>query len=163
MNQREAVYSVTLTVLSENNIPFEDGDDVKDRVEPFRTSINELICEGFRNKTIDMKDSEENQKKLSDPKKLKAYVSGLMSNWYRKDKRFNGNVKHTIKNPGSRQGQSDPKLKALKNLKLQMVAAGQDVTEVEGYIAIRVTELATEKAKKIEVDMSQIMNIMGKK
>ena len=157
MNQREAVFAATTSVLSDNNITFEEGQDIKDvMTDDLRKSVIAIVCEGFANGEVIFKDSEENKKKLADPKKLKSYVSGLVSNWYRKDKRFNGNVKYVAKNPGSRAGQSDSKLKALRNLKKQMEAASQDTTEVDSYIEARTTELATEKAKKIEVDMTQI-------
>jgi len=156
ISQREAVYNATHQVLKENNISFEDGNNVADVISEHRDAVIAIVCEGFKNGTIELKDTPSNQEKLANPTKLRSYVSGLVSNWYRKDKNFNGNTKYVAKNPGSRTGQSDSKLKALRNLKKMLETKGQDATEVDGYIKARLEELNAEKAKKIEVNMDEI-------
>ena len=157
MKQREAVYNTTVEVLKENGINFDKGENVTPLItETIRESINAIICEGLINGDIDMKDTPSNQAKKADPKKMKEYVSGLISNWFRKDPDLNGSVKYQAKNPGSRSGQSDSKLKALRNLKKQFEAAGKETEEIDGYITARLTEINAEKAKKIEVDMNEI-------
>jgi len=156
ITQREAVYNATHQVLKENNISFEDGDNVADVISDHRDAVIAIVVEGFKNGTIELKDTPSNQEKLANPTKLRSYVSGLVSNWYRKDKRFNGNTKYVAKNPGSRTGQSDSKLKALRNLKKMLETKGQDSTEVDSYIEARLEELNAEKAKKIEVNMDEI-------
>ena len=157
MTQREAVYNATKAVLKENAVQFEDGDNIADvMTDELRKSIMAIVVEGFKNGEVELKDTPSNQEKLASDSKLNSYVSGLVSNWFRKDKRFNGNTKYVAKNPGSRTGQSDSKLKALRNLKKMMDTKGQDSTEVDAYIEARVNELAAEKAKKIEVDFNEI-------
>ena len=158
MKQSEAVYSATTSVLNDNDVKFVEGEQSITEVmtDEMRKSIISIIVEGFKNKEVDLKDTESNRAKLANDSKLREYAGGLVSNWFRKDKRFNGNVKYQAKNPGSRSGQSDSKLKALRNLKKQFEAAGKETEEIDGYITARLTEINAEKAKKIEVDMDEI-------
>ena len=53
---------------------------------------------------------------LNDKGKLTAYVSGLVSNWLRKDKRLNGNTTYVPANPGTRTGGADDAVKAMRTL-----------------------------------------------
>lgn len=84
-------------------------------------------------------------------KKLTSYVSGLVSNWLRKDKRLNGNVAYVPRNPGVRAGAGDETLKAMR----QLLAVTEDEAaraEIQGYITARQTEL---KPKKV-IDFSAV-------
>ncbi|NVM34073.1 MAG: hypothetical protein HWN81_00660 [Candidatus Lokiarchaeota archaeon] len=124
--------------------------------EDMRQSITSIICESFKAGEIDLKDTPANKEKLADDSKLKAYVSGLVSNWYRKDKRFNGNVTYVAANPGSRAGQGDSQMKNLRLLKKQFEAAGKETKEIDAAIEKRSTELKAAKAKDIQVDLDKI-------
>lgn len=87
---------------------------------------------------------------------LKAYVSGLQSNWLRKDKRLNGNVSYVAKNPGSRVGSSDPSLKAMRAL-LSTLTTEAEKAEVQGYIDTKVAEIqATKAIKKVSIDINAL-------
>jgi len=73
-------------------------------------------------------------------------VSGLISNWVRKDKRLNGNVSYVAKNPGSRAGASDEQLKTLRALKKQFAGTDKE-SIIEAQITKRVSEIRSEKTK----------------
>lgn len=148
MKQKDAVYQAVTSVLSENGIDFEDGMDIKTHMtRELRGQVSAILCAGFQKGTIDYSGD------LPDESGLKEYVSGLISNWVRKDPRFNGNTKYTPKNPGSRAGQGDDEL---KNLKL-FLATRSDPTEraeIQTYIDARVAKLAADKAKAVQVNTS---------
>ena len=157
MNQREAVYTATHNVLKEHGIDFEDYDNINDvMTDDLRKQITAIICESFQSGDVSFKDTPANQAKLENESGLKSYVSGLVSNWFRKDKRFNGNVKYTAKNPGSRAGQGDPQMKNLKLLRKQYEDDTDKVKEIDAAITARTAELKVAKAKKIEVDLDAI-------
>jgi hypothetical protein len=87
----------------------------------------------------------------TDTQKLTSYVSGLVSNWLRKDKRLNGNVAYIAKNPGTRTGSGDEALKAMRTLLSATTDLdARDAIQVE--IDKRVLEL---KPRKV-VDVSKL-------
>ena len=117
MNQREAVYTATKSVLTDAAVKFEDGNNINTvMTEDFRKRVHAIVIESFKSGAVEFKATPSNDAKLANDSELSSYVSGLISNWYRKDKRFNGNTQYTAKNPGSRAGQGDPQLKALRQL-----------------------------------------------
>lgn len=158
MNQREAVYNATKSTLKDMGITFEDGSNISEiMTEDIRKKVHAIVVQSFKDGKVEFKDTPSNQEKLSDDSKLNSYVSGLISNWYRKDKRFNGNTKYTAKNPGSRSGQGDPQLKALKQLYKQFEGTDEDkAAEIKKHIDVRLSEIAAEKAKKVEINLNAI-------
>lgn len=145
--QKEAVYNAITSVLSESNIEFAEGTDVSSLMtREIRSQVNQILFEGFRSGTVEL-DREFNDTEL------KAYVSGLQSNWIRKDKRLNGNTKYVAKNPGSRAGSGDAQLKAMRAL-LSTLTEESDRAEVQSHIDARVSEISASKAKKVTIDMS---------
>ena len=131
MNQKEAVFAAICSVTGHT------GEGVLEISKEQRAQVNMILFEGFRAKKIQL------DKEFSDSD-LKSYVSGLQSNWIRKDKRLNGGVQYTAKNPGSRQGSGDPALKALRAL-FSTLTTDADKAEVQAYIDARMTEIATTK------------------
>lgn len=149
MSQKEAVFSAVTSVLAENNISVSEGTDVSTLMtRELRSQVNQVLFEGFRNGSVEL-DREYND---SD---LKAYVSGLQSNWLRKDKRLNGGAAYAAKNPGSRLGSSDPQLKAMRALLTTDISA-EEKAEVQGYIAARISEIQASKVKKVTIDTSAL-------
>lgn len=147
MKQKDAVYAAITSVLVASNIDFEDGMNVAPHMtKERRAQVNAILFEGFRAGKIDL------TKSFTD-EELKEYVSGLQSNWIRKDPRFNGNTKYEPKNPGSRAGQGDEQLKNLK-LFLATRSTSEEKAEVQTYIDARQAELAAAKASKVQVNTS---------
>jgi len=155
-SQREAVYQAIVNAYSEAGIHFEDGMDVSGQVQgEFRAGVQAILCEGFRGGTIEFEATPSNKEKLANPSKLSAYVSGLISNWVRKDTRLNGGDKYVAKNPGSRTGQSDEQMKTLRALKKQFAGTDKEAL-VDAQIEKRKAEIAAAKTKTVALTPEQI-------
>ena len=142
MSQKEAVFQAVKNVCGEA----ESYAPSKEQ----RAQVNAILFEGFRTGTIELEKTE-----ISDSD-LKSYVSGLQSNWLRKDKRLNGNVAYVAKNPGSRAGSGDPQLKAMRSL-LSTLSSESDKAEVQAHIDLRVSEIQATKAQKsVTIDFSAL-------
>lgn len=140
VTQKEAVFSAIINVVGEQ-------DGAYNLTKEQRAQVSAILFEGFRSGTIEI-DGEKNDSQL------KAYTSGLMSNWLRKDKRLNGGEKYSAKNPGSRAGAGDQQLKAMRGL-LTTLTDEADRAEVQAHIDTRVAELSAAKAKKsVTIDAS---------
>jgi len=141
LSQKEAVYNAVTEVIGEERTI---EDDALTLNKDEKASVRAILLEGFDNDTIEIKNSQEDMKK---------YVNGLLNNWLRKDKRFNGNVTYTAKNPGSRTGQSDP---MIKNLRLLLKTTEDETAkaDIQAAIETRLAEIKPEK--KIEVDATVI-------
>ena len=158
-SQSNAVYNATLNTLEDNEVQFIPLETKLSEVmtDEMRKTIIGIVCEGFTNGTVELKDTPSNQAKLADPAKLKSYVNGLVSNWHRKDKRFNEGQAYEIKNKGSRTGQGDSQLKALKALHKKFVGVDADQTaKIQEAIDVRLSELQTEKNKSIVIDVDSL-------
>lgn len=149
MSQKEAVYNAVISVLKENNIAFTEGTNVGALMNrELRSQVNAILFEGFTARTIEL----DGTRGDSD---LKGYVSGLQSNWLRKDKRLNGGVNYSAKNPGSRIGSSDPQLKAMRAL-LTTLSTDTDRKEVEVTINNRVAQIQASKVKTVNIDTNAL-------
>lgn len=120
-----------------------------------RALVHQMVCEGFRSGSIEFENTPANAEKLASDSKLSAYVSGLISNWLRKDTRLNGGSKYEIKNPGSRAGQSDEQMKTLRALRKQFEGTDK-VAVIDAQIEKRKAELASAKVKSVELTQEQI-------
>ena len=155
VNQRQAVYVATMNVLAEHEIPFDDGQAggaEKVVTKDMRASIVDGISLAILNGEVEM--STEGKAKYNDLKKMKTYVSGLVSNWFRKDPRLNGNTKHQAKNPGSRAGAGDEQIKALKTLLTVKAGDAEAVAAIEQAIEARKTEISA--SKQVELTPAMI-------
>jgi hypothetical protein len=144
VNQKTAVYQAILMVLESAKIAFRDGMNVAEvMTKEHRKEVNDILFAGFRSGDIEL------EREYSDSD-LKAYVSGLQSNWIRKDKRLNGNTTYVAKNPGSRAGSGDAELKNAKLLLSTLTAGTEDYNEVQAFIEQRTAEIAKTKVKTID-------------
>ncbi len=140
LSQKSAVYNAITSVLKENGVHFEDGMNIQGVMSrEFRGQVNAILIEGFKSGGIEL------DREYGDSE-LKAYVSGLQSNWLRKDKRFNGGTQYVAKNPGSRAGSSDPQLKNLRALRSTLTDPS-DIAEVDAHIEKRLSEISVAKVK----------------
>lgn len=148
LSQKAAVYNAITSVLKEHGVAFEDGMNIQGiMTRDLRGQVNAILVEGFKSGSIEL-DRE------YDDSELKAYVSGLQSNWIRKDKRFNGGTQYVAKNPGSRAGSSDPMLKNLRALRSTLTSES-DIAEVDAHIEKRLSEINATKVKST-VDYSAL-------
>jgi hypothetical protein len=139
MTQKDAVFSAIIHVLSNNGVEFEVG--VTDLATVFtktlRAEVTNTLAQQFTNNEIEL--SVEAQSKLNSPTELRAYVSGLISNWLRKDNRLNGGVKISTTTK-SKTFLSDPQIKALKQLMSTQTDQAKR-SEIQAHIDRRLTEL----------------------
>lgn len=143
LNQKEATYQAIINVVGE----FEG---VCTPTKEQRAQVNAILFAGFRAGTIEL-DRE------FDDAGLKAYVSGLQSNWLRKDKRLNGDVQYVAKNPGSRTGTTDPQVKAMRML-IATKTDPQEIAEIQAFIDKRVAEI---KPAKPELSAEQVAMLIA--
>jgi hypothetical protein len=157
MKQSDAVTAAVVSVCADAGVEFEVGTTVADDVvtDTMRKSISEILCEGFRAGAIELSDTPSNRDKLASPPKLNQYVSGLISNWFRKGPDLNGSTKYQPKNPGSRAGQSDPQLKALMLLATKFKGTDKEA-ELFRHIQLRKEQIAATKAKTVTIDLSAL-------
>lgn len=148
MTQKEAVFQAVKNVCGE-----QDGAYTPTKEQ--RAQINQILFEGFRSEKIEL------DREFSDSD-LKGYVSGLQSNWLRKDKRLNGNVTYVAKNPGSRAGSGDPSLKAMRAL-LTTLSTEEEKAEVQSYIDAKVAEINASKKKSVTIDFSALPSDLAAK
>ena len=142
MKQKDAVYQAIVNVMGS----VDEGVACTPSKEE-RSQVNQILFEGIRSGTIDFAGDF-----LGDDAKLKAYVSGLQSNWLRKDERLNGGVAYVPKNPGSRTGSTDPQVVAMRGL-LESKSDPAERAEIQGHIDARLAQLRPAKsAKTINVD-----------
>lgn len=149
MKQREAVYQVTTKVLASKGIEFMPTvTDVRDLVNSeIRSEIADKIVTMFQEGQVEFKSTESNQEKLSDAKKLRSYVTGLITNWFNKDPQLNGGAKYETKNPGTRS--PDPLLKELRILKkcLEVKGDADGLARVDEAINAHIEILKSKKAQ----------------
>ena len=143
--QKEAVFTAVVNVLAQEGISIVEGQPVA-MTKELRAQVNNILFEGFRNETIEL------DREFTDSD-LKGYVSGLQSNWLRKDKRLNGGTQYVAKNPGSRAGSGDASLSAMRKL-MSTLTTDSDKAEVQGYIDARLAEIQASKAKSVTIDYS---------
>ena|ERR1051325_1447199 len=142
MTQKEAVFQAICNVTGFN------GDGTLTISKEQRAQVNAILFEGFRSGSIEL------DREYTDSD-LKGYVSGLQSNWIRKDKRLNGGVTYVAKNPGSRAGMSNPQIKATKALLSTMTPGSDDYIEVETVLNQLVEAERAAKQTKV-VDFSAL-------
>ena len=152
-NQKEATVETILAVLEERGVSYEIGCDIRVGdvlTDADKASVRECLFAMFRDGSVSYK--AEFQSKVDDDSELKKYISGLVNNWIRKFKGFNGGETYVAKNPGSRQHIGDEQLRELKKL-LSMHPGNAEITEA---IATRTAELAAEKAKTVTINVDAL-------
>jgi len=142
MNQKDAVFSAVVTVLTEASVDFTVGvTDLGLHVnKALRSKITNLLVQQFA--ADDVKLSTEAKAKLNDNAKMRTYVSGLISNWLRKDTRLNGGKKETVtrKRASVNKCDTDSQIKALKLLLKTQIDADKKI-EIQSFIDKRIAEL----------------------
>ena len=147
MSQKEAVFQAVTNVCG-------DQDGAYNPTKDERASVNQVLFEGFMSGTVEF------ARELPEASKLKGYVSGLQSNWLRKDKRLNGNVQYVAKNPGSRAGSTDPQIKAMRVL----LSTQEDPikrAEIESFISKRLAEIKPAKTTELTDEQRAVLEAAG--
>ena len=145
MSQKDAVYKAVCLV--KNN-------KIEGRVrltEHEKMTVTMLMIDFFREGNVRFSNRYSNQEKMTNTNRLMRYTVGLVTNWVAKDKRLNGGEEH-VPTPRS----ADPQLKNLYLLKKASANDPDKLAKIEKFIAKRKAEIAAEKVKTVEIDMSAI-------
>lgn len=148
MNQKESVFSATMTVTQEDGVSFTNALEIP---KASKDKIVNLVTESIINGDTEF--SAEAHEKHTTPDAVRKYVVGLVNNWFRKDTRLNGGSKYVAKNPGSRAGMMDPQIRELKKL---LDLHPEAKTDIEAAITARQTELNAAKVKEVVVNADLI-------
>lgn len=154
VSQKQAVRNAIFAVLEERNETYElNGPTPISQVfnSDDKAKAREILFTGFRNAEVEYKASF--QSKVDDDAELKKYVSGLLNNWMRKDKELNCGEIYKAKNPGSRTGSQDEKVKEMRKL-LKVTTDPEAKALIESAINSRIAEI--KPAKSIEIDVSAL-------
>lgn len=148
-SQKDGVFNAVEAFMSENDRVL--GDDKVILSTDDRASVVDMLVAATEAGELERKSNKTGSNH-------KEYWQGTLSNWLRKDPRLNGNVKYEAKNPGSRAGAGDGKLKNLKMLlkQVELTKCDESIVKVTEAIASRELELANERAKKLEVNADLI-------
>lgn len=133
VKQKDAVFNAVVAVRGTSEFS-----DAVELTKEERGVIQASLVAGFQSGSIAF------QGDATDTTKLTSYVSGLVSNWLRKDKRLNGNVSYVAKNPGTRTGSGDESLKAMRTL-LGATTDPEAQAEIQAEIDKRIGELKPKK------------------
>ena len=147
LSQKDGVFSAIQSLLKEHKIKFTNESKLE-LTKDQKSIVYNLVSVGLHEGHIVLSDGARSKYNSVD-KLRKEYVPGLVSNWIRKDKRLNGNVEHEIKNPGSRSGQGDDKVKQLKNILKHPKLSPEQRKVVEQRLKERQDELKKLKTPEI--------------
>ena len=150
-SQKEAVCNALLSVLSARGHEYElNGEASINSVltKDDKAKVRAIIFEGFRSGEISMTDDA--QEKYADDTEMNKYVNGLVNNWIKKNPEFNGGDKYVPENPGSRTGQSDDQIKALRALK-KTTNDATAIAEIDEAIEARLAEIKPSATVTIDV------------
>jgi hypothetical protein len=150
MKQSQAVLLYVKAIMGNT---FQPGTPIKSYITDKQTDeVVDAVTQSIKDFETDF--SEDARAKHNDDKKLRKYVSGMVDNWFRKGKELNGGVKYEAKNPGSRAGNSNPEIKASKQLVAKLIAEGRadDAAKVQEYIDAELAKLAEAKAPTVDAE-----------
>lgn len=154
LSQKQAVRNAIFSTLEDRGESFELNGPVAIN-EVFssddKAKAREILFTGFKNAEIEYKDSF--QSKVDDDTELKKYVSGLLNNWMRKDKELNCGEIYKAKNPGSRAGSQDAKVKEMRKL-LKVTTDESAKVMIQEAIQSRLAEI--KPAKTVEINASEL-------
>lgn len=140
MTQKEAVFQAVSSVLASSGLTLSPSTPASDLLNrELRALVNSIIVGQLQNGTVAI--SGDSSVNISDNSQVRAYVSGLVSNWLRKDSRLNGGSTTTTKSKTSKKV-NDPQLKALKVL-LKAETDSAKRNEISAHISNREKELSS--------------------
>ena len=106
------------------------------------TEVNERVVQAFLTGEVEKRSGG------SDEAAIRKYTPGLINNWVRKSKELNGGTTYIPKNPGSRSGSGDEKL---KNLKLLLEAVTDP--DAKAAVQVEIDKRIAELQPKVEINL----------
>jgi len=139
MKQVDAVIAAVMQVKPDFKQYSDKGLEVI--VDDLRQEVSTIVTAGIIDGTVSYSKDKNDYKAVAD------YVPGMVSNWLRRSKVLNGNMAPSVKNPGSRIGANDAKLKTLRELRKTQIEP-EILSEIDKYIKARLKELKQQKTTK---------------
>jgi len=139
-SQKNAVCELLLLALSNHGVEYELNGvtPIKEYLTPdIKKWVRSEVTQGFYEGTIQMT-PEAQTKYFGNEKEMSKYVSGLVNNWIKRCKEFNGGVKYVPTT--TRGGQSDDKVRAMRDLK-KLHTDPEVLKEIDKAIEIRLAEI----------------------
>jgi len=135
ISQKTAVVNEVVAILGSN---FDPTAPAKDQLtaEQFST-IRANVVDGIMSGSISY------NKDISDNKEVARYVSGMISNHFRKAKELNGGASYAPQSSG--RGTRDPQLSELSKLLGTYTEGSDEYNQIVSAISSRKSELAAEK------------------
>jgi len=155
VNQKTATCNALLSVLADRGVEYELNGETPIKsvlTADDKSKARDILFAMFKEGQITYKP--EFEAKVNDDSALKSYINGLVNNWIRKNKEFNGGVVYKPKNPGSRAGSTDSKVKEMRKL-LSVTTDPEAKTAIQNAINARLAEISAEK-NKVEIDYDKI-------
>lgn len=90
LSQKEAVYQATLEVLNQANLKVNGQPVSKVVPKELRKMVTDKVLELVKQGQVEFKGTASNAMKRKDSSRMSAYVSGLVSNHWKRDPRLNG-------------------------------------------------------------------------
>lgn len=141
MTQNEAVYMAVRAVFGELDTIPETGKWSSGQKEQVHGLMMQMYKAGQWTK----------QSGGTDNASLLKYIPGLVNNHVRKDKRLNGGVEYTPKNPGSRSGSGD---EMVKNMRLLLSVT--DDPEAKAAIQTEIDKRLAELKPKVDIAVEKL-------
>ena len=149
LSQKQAVTNAVLAVLPDYQL----GGEVvlKDIMSKSnKQEITSIVTQGFIVGEVSLS-NEAKAKYLHDESALASYTSSMVDNWVRRNPDFNNGRAYAPKNPGSRAGQGDDQIKALRALKKQMDDPAT-IAEIDEAIQQRLAEIKPKFTVTIDIE-----------
>lgn len=151
ISQKEAVLNEVKSILGssfDSSIPAK-GQLSADQISTLKVNV----VRGIINGTVSF------NKDTTDEKEISRYVSGMVSNHFRKAKELNGGGSYTPQSTG--RGSRDSQVSELNKLLKTFQEGSEEYNQITAAISVRKTELSTEKAiqtkeRKKKKDLSSI-------
>lgn len=151
-SQKQAVVNSILSVIKERTgDDYVMGGEVKMSdifTKDDHNKVREMIIAGFIAGEVNI--SDDARAKHTD-NNFVTYTNGLIKNWVKKNPDFNSGEKYTPANPGSRAGQGDETVRALRSL-LKTNLDDEVRIEVDQALKDRLEEIAPKNVVTINVD-----------
>jgi predicted transcriptional regulator len=145
ISQKQAVINEVQAILGSS---FDPSLPVKDQLTKDQIStIKENVAQGISNGTVAF------SKSNTPYADIKKYVSGMVSNHFRKAPELNGNNKYSPTSTG--RGSRDPQIVALNKLLGTLTEGSEDYHQVLSEIASRKTVVTAEKAELAKTARAQ--------
>lgn len=143
-SQINAVFQAVCSVLNR-----ESFDSVVELSKEERSNVVNIVTEGILSNKVDF--STDAKAKYDTDEKVKGYVTGMVSNHLRRDKRLNGGIQDAPKTSRPK----DEQLKALKALR-DGITNPEQLAQVDQAIAERMAELQQAKTPVIKINIDAL-------